>query len=192
LVSDAVSEKTILLRLMGPTVPKPIVFTTYLLLICWSLFRHDSYAQTTTFGDLIPDFFLPSSVRYDTPLDCELYFRLADSINLRVYNLTGINPIPDYRCGNDTMSFHTATIAESVRELPPGSILARMVIDRLGRPICCKIYSPDGQQAGKVIAEALSRLILTPGYRNGEAIPTECRFVYDFQAPQLHGRKIIE
>ncbi len=151
-----------------------------------------AFSQHPTFGEMISDILLPSNINPRTPLDCALYFHLADSINARVFQLTGTNPIPNYRCGNDSSTYISASFDEGVMDIPSGSILARLILDRSGRPICCKVYVKEGVNPGKEVGRAFSKMMLTPGYRNGEAIPTECRFIYDFQAAKLHGRKIID
>ncbi|NQV01230.1 MAG: hypothetical protein HQ542_01170 [Bacteroidia bacterium] len=150
------------------------------------------FSQKTTFGDLIPELYLPSSINPSDLLDCSLYFHLADSINQRIYELTGINPVPDYHCGNDTLSYLLSSIEEFLKEVSPGSILARMIIDRTGSPLCCKVYMKGGDNPGKQVEDALSRLVMMPSYRNGEPIPTECRFVYDFLAPKTYGKRVID
>ena len=160
-------------------------------LICLVLFNGNSFSQKTTFGDLIPARFLPSNVNPSDLLECNLYFHLADSINQRAFALTGVNPIPEYHCGNDSLSYLRSSIMEALREISPGTVLARMIIDRTGSPICCKAYMPGVDNAGKQIETALMRLEMIPSYRNGEPIPTECRFVYDFFAPRTYDRKKI-
>ncbi|MBE0649180.1 MAG: hypothetical protein IH596_15515 [Bacteroidales bacterium] len=147
------------------------------------------FSQKTTFGDLIPDRFLPSPIKPSDLLDCQRYFQLADSINTLVFGLTGINPIPEYHCGNDTSSYSRSSIDAYMKEVSPGSILARMIIDRNGLPLCCKVYMKGGDSPTKQIADALSKLIMMPSYRNGKPIPTECRFLYDFLAPRTYSRK---
>lgn len=149
-------------------------------------------AQKTTFGDLIPDVYLPAAINPDDPLDCSKYFQLADSINLQVFKLTGKNPIPQYHCGNDTLSYLRSSMDTYVQDLSLGAVLARMIIDRTGSPVCCKVYMKGGTTPDKQIADALSRLVMMPSYRNGEPIPTECRFLYDFLAPRTYGKNIID
>lgn len=151
-----------------------------------------SYGQHPTFGDLIPQKYLPHHIRPATPIDCDQYFHLADSINQSHYSLSGTNPVPGYLCGNDTITNNYGSIEEGMKELPRGVILARMIIDRNGIPVCCKVYSKDAGDPGKEVANSLSKLTFTPSYVKGMAIPTECRFVYDFQVPTLHHRKIID
>ncbi len=148
------------------------------------------FPQRTTFGDLIPRIYLPSSIDPSDLLDCHQYFQLADSINALGYSATGINPIPEYHCGNDTLSYRSSSIDKYVNELSPGSILARMIIDRSGSPVCCKVYMRGANKPDKEIADALSKLIMMPSYRNGDPIPTECRFLYDFLAPRIYGKKV--
>ncbi|MBN1197713.1 MAG: hypothetical protein JXA23_00075 [Bacteroidales bacterium] len=157
-----------------------------------SILPGDLFPQQTTFGDLIPHNYLPSSIHPSDLLNCHKYFRLADSINAHVHELTGINPIPEYHCGNDTLSYSNSSIDNYVNELSPGSILARMIIDRSGSPVCCKVYMRGANKPDKEIADALSKLIMMPSYRNGQAIPTECRFLYDFLAPRTYGKKVID
>jgi len=151
-----------------------------------------SHSQQPTFGDLIPDLFLPSNVQRSAPLDCSLYFHLADSINRRVFQITGVNPLPSYRCGNDSLSFLRPTIQEVLNDVPPGSIFFRIIIDRRGKPVCNKVYIKDGPDAGKELEQAFSKLTLLPGYRNGEPIVTECRFQYNLQEAKLSMRKNLD
>ena len=165
-----------------------ILFISTLILII----TKPAYSQHPTFGEMISDIFLPANINPKTPLDCALYFHIADSINERVFQLTGVNPIPNYRCGNDSLTYISSSFDKAVRDMPSGSILARLILDRSGRPVCCKAYVKDGVNPGKEVERAISKLMLTPGYRKGEPIPTECRFIYDFQTAKLHGRKIIE
>ncbi|MFC2102107.1 hypothetical protein ACFLS7_03850 [Bacteroidota bacterium] len=145
------------------------------------------FCQKTTFGDLIPEFYLPDSINSSDLLDCNKYFHLADSINARMFPISGINPIPESHCGNDLKSYYNKSIEDYVQGLSPGSILARMIIDRNGSPVCCKVYMR-GSTPGKEIENALSKLIMTPCYRNGRPIPTECRFLYDFLSPRTSVR----
>ena len=156
------------------------------------IFAKPGFSQQPTFGEMISDVFLPSSIDAKTPLDCARYFHIADSINARVFQLTGVNPIPGYRCGNDSLTYTKASINEAILEIPSGSILARLIIDRYGQLICCKVYVKEGTNPGKEVERAFSKITLTPGYRNGEPIPTECRFIYDFQKPKLPSKKIID
>ncbi|MBL7139083.1 MAG: hypothetical protein ISS17_09945 [Bacteroidales bacterium] len=156
------------------------------------LFTMNLFPQKTTFGDLIPDIYLPSTINPSELLDCNRYFQLADSINQRVFELTGVNPIPEYHCGNDTLSYLRSSIEETLKEISPGSVLARMIIDRTGSPVCCKVYMKETDSPGKQVEDALSKLTMVPCFRNGEPIPTECRFVYDFFAPRTYGKKIID
>ncbi|MFH1160532.1 MAG: hypothetical protein V1733_06265 [bacterium] len=151
-----------------------------------------SFSQSPTFGDLIPDIFLPPTVDRGTPLNCSLYFYLADSINKRIFQITGVNPLPPYRCGNDSLSFSQPTIQDALQEISPGSILFRMIIDRRGRPVCCKVYIKEGPDAGKELEQAFSKLTFMPGYRNGQPIVTECRFLYNLQTAKLSTKKFIE
>ncbi|MFH1297438.1 MAG: hypothetical protein ABIJ04_09225 [Bacteroidota bacterium] len=150
------------------------------------------FSQKTTFGDLIPGRYLPSSIHPAQLLDCNRYFQLADSINQSVFELTGINPIPGYHCGNDTLSYLRRSIEETLKEISPGSLLVRMIIDRTGSPLCCKVYMKGGDNPGKQVEDALSKLLMMPSYRNGKPIPTECRFIYDFMAPKTYGKRIID
>ena len=156
------------------------------------IFSKPGISQQPTFGEMISDVFLPSSIDPKTPLDCARYFHIADSINERVFQLTGINPIPGYRCGNDSLTYIKASFDEAILEIPSGSILARLIIDRKGQPICCKVYVKEGTNPGKEVERAFSKMMLTPCFRNGKPIPTECRFIYDFQKPKLPSRKIID
>lgn len=157
-----------------------------------AIYPGKAFSQKTTFGDLIPDKYLPSSIDPSDLLDCHSYFHLADSINHRVFERTGINPIPEYHCGNDTLSYIRSSINAYLNDLSPGSILARMIIDRNGSPVCCKVYMKGGDSPGKQVEDALSKLVMMPSFRKGEPIPTECRFLYDFLAPKTYGKKIIE
>lgn len=154
-----------------------------------AIFNGNIFAQKITFGDLIPGIYLPSSIRPSDHLDCGLYFHLADSINQHVFGLTGMNPVPWYHCGNDSLSYSRGSIDTYVNELSPGSILARMIIDRNGSPVCCKVYMRGSDKPDKQIADALSKLVMLPCYRNGEPIPTECRFLYDFLTSKTYGGK---
>ncbi len=149
----------------------------------------DLFSQKTTFGDLIPVNYLPSTINPADLLDCRIYFKIADSINHLGFNKSGINPIPEYHCGNDTLSYNRSSIENYVNEMSPGAILARMIIDRNGLPVCCKVYMRGADKPDKQIADALSKLIMMPSYRNGQPIPTECRFLYDFLAPRTYSRK---
>lgn len=156
------------------------------------LFTGSLFSQKTTFSDLIPDIYLPSTIDPSELLDCNRYFQLADSINHRVFELTGVNPIPEYHCGNDTLSYLRSSIEETLKEISPGTILIRMIIDRTGSPFCCKVYMKGGADPGKHVENALSKLIMMPSFRNGHPISTECRFVYDFIAPKTYGKRIID
>ncbi len=151
-----------------------------------------SFSPSPTFGDLIPDIFLPPTVDRRAPLDCSQYFHLADSINKRVFQITGVNPLPPYRCGNDSLSFSHPTIQDALQDISPGSILFRMIIDRSGRPVCCKVYIKDGPDAGKELEQAFSKLTFMPGYRKGEPIVTECRFLYNLQEAKLSIRRSLD
>ncbi len=155
-------------------------------------FHGDLFSQKPTFGDLIPNIYLPSAMDPSDPIDCHRYFQVADSINHHVFALTGINPIPVYHCGNDTLSYNRSSMDAYMNELSPGSILARMIIDRNGSPVCCKVYMKGGDSPGNQIEDALSKLIMMPSYQNGKPVPTECRFLYDFLAPRTYGKKVID
>jgi len=162
------------------------------MLLCLLLTEGNLFSQKTTFGDLIPEIYLPASISPSDLLDCNRYFQLADSINQRIYPLIGINPIPRFRGGSDTLSFNRASIEDALKEISIGAVLIRMILDRSGSPVCCKVYMKGGDTPGKQIEDAMSKLIMTPSYRNGIAVPTECRFVYDFLAPRTYGKKIID
>jgi len=149
-----------------------------------------TYSQEITFGDLIPDQYLPSGINPGESLECNRYFLLADSINKKVFQHRHFNPIPEYRCGNDNVSFTSSSVIEAVKEIPSGSILARMILDRSGRPVCCKVYVKDGVAPGKEVEQALGKLVFMPVYKKGEPAPVECRFIYDFQKPRLVGKKV--
>ena len=164
-----------------------IFFCTFILIVC-----KPAYSQHPTFGEMLSNDFLPANINPKAPLDCARYFHIADSINAREFQLSGVNPIPNYRCGNDSLTYISASFADAVYEIPSGSILARLIIDRMGRPICCKVYVKDGANPGKEVERAFSKMMLTPGYRNGKPIPSECRFVYDFLSPKLHNQKVID
>ena len=151
-----------------------------------------SPAQTPTFGDLIPDVFLPPGMDQGDPLNCALYFHLADSINEHIFSITGRNPLPPYRCGNDSLSLTHPSIGDALKEISPGSILLRMIIDRKGRPVCSKVYIKEGPDAAKELEQAFARLTFMPGYRNGHPIATECRFLYNLMDAKFSMRKIIE
>jgi hypothetical protein len=161
-------------------------------LISLTFWNGDLFSQKTTFGDLIPTHYLPNTINPSDLLDCQIYFTIADSVNHLVYAKSGINPIPEYHCGNDTLSYNRKSIEGYVNEMSPGAILARMIIDRNGSPVCCKVYMRGADKPDKQIADALSKLIMMPSYRNGQPIPTECRFLYDFLSPKTSGRNIID
>ena len=167
---------------------KPLLLITILSF----LLTHPGFSQDLTFGDLIPDLYLPSKISPSTPLNCDRYFQLVDSINLRIFKLRGMNPLPEYRCGNDTLSHLAPSLEAAAREIAYGSILVRMIIDRMGRPVCCKVYVKEGGDPGKEVVSAFSRLKFTPVYLKGKAVASECRYIYDFSLPKLSGKKIIE
>lgn len=150
------------------------------------------YAQLTTFGDLIPPSLIPGSIQPTDILDCNRYFQVADSINRQIFKSTGMNPVPRYRGGTDTISYNRSSMEEALNDISLGAVLVRMIIDRTGSPVCCKVYMKGGDNPGKQIEGALSKLIFTPSYRQGQPVPTEYRFVYDFLAPKNPPRKIID
>lgn len=172
-----------------PSIPTRILFTGLCSLL---LFAGNIFPQKTTFGDLIPVRYLPSGVRSTDPIDCDRYFHLADSINQHFYPITGINPIPEFHCGNDTLTYSRRSIEDAMNEISIGSVLARMVIDRSGSPVCCKVYMKGADNPNKQVESTLSKLILMPSFRKGEPIATECRYVYDFLSPKTSGRNIID
>jgi|GEM_PF-931316 len=158
----------------------------------WAFIPGHLYSQQITFGDLIPPQYLPATIDPANRLNCETYFRLADSINAEAFGLTGTNPVPAYHCGNDTTSYGSRSIETYVNELSPGTILARMIIDRNGNPVCCKVYMRGVSKPDKELADAFSRMTMMPSFRNGRPIPTECRILYDFLAPKKPGGKTID
>jgi len=172
-----------------PSIPFRILFTGLCSLL---LFAGNSFPQKTTFGDLIPVRYLPPGIKSSDPINCDRYFKLADSINQYVFNRTGKNPVPEFHCGNDTLTYSRRSIEDALNEISIGSVLARMVIDRSGSPVCCKVYMKGADNANKQVENTLSKLVMMPSFRNGEPIPTECRYVYDFLAPKTSGRNIID